>query len=109
MSLWGNPIVDMKEMFTELRQWATDQGATIDVVGFGVTGYAGDVMEKALLADYASDEKEGEDKKKESLRKFFMALQQSFIDWNNVKRDDPAYKAGKDDLIARIDAASAAK
>ena len=38
-----------------------------------------------------------------------MALQQSFIDWNNVKRDDPAYKAGKDDLIARIDAASAAK
>ena len=68
-----------------------------------------EVVEKALLANYASDEKEGDDKKKESLRKFFMALQQSFIDWNNVKRDDPAYKAGKDDLIARIDAASAAK
>ncbi len=47
----GNPIVDMKEMFAELRAWATDQGATIDVIGFGVTGYAGDVMEKALLAD----------------------------------------------------------
>ncbi len=47
----GNPIVDMKEMFGELRKWATDQGATIEVVGFGVTGYAGDVMEKALLAD----------------------------------------------------------
>jgi activator of 2-hydroxyglutaryl-CoA dehydratase/predicted nucleotide-binding protein (sugar kinase/HSP70/actin superfamily) len=47
----GNPIVDMKEMFAELRQWATDQGATIEVIGFGVTGYAGDVMEKALLAD----------------------------------------------------------
>lgn len=47
----GNPIVDMKEMFTELRKWATDQGATIEVTGFGVTGYAGDVMEKALLAD----------------------------------------------------------
>ncbi len=47
----GNPIVDMREMFTELRKWATDQGATIEVIGFGVTGYAGDVMEKALLAD----------------------------------------------------------
>jgi activator of 2-hydroxyglutaryl-CoA dehydratase/predicted nucleotide-binding protein (sugar kinase/HSP70/actin superfamily) len=47
----GNPILDMKEMFTELRQWATDQGATLDVIGFGVTGYAGDVMERALLAD----------------------------------------------------------
>ena len=47
----GNPIVDMREMFTELRDWATKQGATIEVIGFGVTGYAGDVMEKALLAD----------------------------------------------------------
>ncbi len=47
----GNPIVDMKDMFIELRKWATDQGATIEVTGFGVTGYAGDVMEKALLAD----------------------------------------------------------
>jgi activator of 2-hydroxyglutaryl-CoA dehydratase/predicted nucleotide-binding protein (sugar kinase/HSP70/actin superfamily) len=47
----GNPIQDMKEMFTELRDWATAQGATIEVTGFGVTGYAGDVMEKALKAD----------------------------------------------------------
>ncbi len=47
----GNPIQDMKEMFAELRQWAADQGATIDVTGFGVTGYAGDVMERALSAD----------------------------------------------------------
>lgn len=47
----GNPIVDMREMLSELREWATSQGATIEVIGFGVTGYAGDVMEKALLAD----------------------------------------------------------
>ncbi len=47
----GNPIVDMREMLAELREWATSQGATIEVIGFGVTGYAGDVMEKALLAD----------------------------------------------------------
>lgn len=47
----GNPIQDMKDMFTEMRQWAADQGATIEVTGFGVTGYAGDVLEKSLGAD----------------------------------------------------------
>ncbi|RMH44728.1 MAG: CoA activase [Deltaproteobacteria bacterium] len=47
----GNPIQDMKDMFLELRRWAEDQGARIEVTAFGVTGYAGDVMEKALLAD----------------------------------------------------------
>jgi len=47
----GNPIQDMTEMFTQLRTWATDAGATIEVTGFGVTGYAGDVMEQALAAD----------------------------------------------------------
>jgi predicted CoA-substrate-specific enzyme activase len=47
----GNPIQDMKDMFTEMRQWATDQGATLEVIGFGVTGYAGDVLEKSLGAD----------------------------------------------------------
>jgi predicted CoA-substrate-specific enzyme activase len=47
----GNPIADMKEMFIEMRDWATAQGATLDVQGFGVTGYAGDVMEKSLAAD----------------------------------------------------------
>ena len=47
----GNPVQDMKEMFIEMRDWATSQGATIEVTGFGVTGYAGDVMERALAAD----------------------------------------------------------
>ncbi len=47
----GNPIADMREMFAEMRQWATDQGAKIEVTGFGVTGYAGDVLEKSLGAD----------------------------------------------------------
>ncbi len=47
----GNPIQDMKEMFADLRAWAVDQGAKIEVLGFGVTGYAGDVMEKSLSAD----------------------------------------------------------
>ncbi|MBX2880277.1 MAG: CoA activase [Granulosicoccus sp.] len=47
----GNPLEDMKQMFIALRQWASDQSAVIDVCGFGVTGYAGDVMEAALQAD----------------------------------------------------------
>ncbi len=47
----GNPIQDMKDMFTDMRQWATDQGAKLEVTGFGVTGYAGDVLEKSLGAD----------------------------------------------------------
>ncbi|HWN68285.1 MAG TPA: BadF/BadG/BcrA/BcrD ATPase family protein, partial [Haliangium sp.] len=47
----GNPIQDMKDMFSELRAWARGQGAELEIVGFGVTGYAGDVMEKALAAD----------------------------------------------------------
>ncbi len=47
----GNPIQDMKEMFARLQQKVVDAGATLEVTGFGVTGYAGDVMEKALRAD----------------------------------------------------------
>jgi predicted nucleotide-binding protein (sugar kinase/HSP70/actin superfamily)/activator of 2-hydroxyglutaryl-CoA dehydratase len=47
----GNPIQDMKDMFAQMRQWATDQGATLEVTGFGVTGYAGDVLERSLGAD----------------------------------------------------------
>src|SRR5215813_3619964 len=47
----GNPIQDMKDMFADMRTWATDQGATLEVIGFGVTGYAGDVLEKSLGAD----------------------------------------------------------
>jgi activator of 2-hydroxyglutaryl-CoA dehydratase/predicted nucleotide-binding protein (sugar kinase/HSP70/actin superfamily) len=47
----GNPIQDMKDMFVEMRDWATAQGAKLDVIGFGVTGYAGDVLEKSLGAD----------------------------------------------------------
>ncbi len=47
----GNPIQDMKEMFARLRDYVRGQGATLEVIAFGVTGYAGDVMEKALDAD----------------------------------------------------------
>lgn len=47
----GNPIADMKDMLAELRQWAVDKHIELEIIGFGVTGYAGDVLEKALRAD----------------------------------------------------------
>ena len=47
----GNPLEDMKNMFGELKQWASNQNAKLDIKGFGVTGYAGDVMETSLKAD----------------------------------------------------------
>ncbi len=47
----GNPIQDMKDMFVQMKAWATEQGATIECTGFGVTGYAGDVLERSLGAD----------------------------------------------------------
>lgn len=47
----GNPLEDMKDMFRQLRDWANEQNAVLDINGFGVTGYAGDVMESSLNAD----------------------------------------------------------
>lgn len=47
----GNPLEDMKAMFKEFKTWAATKNSTLDVQGFGVTGYAGDVMETALSAD----------------------------------------------------------
>jgi activator of 2-hydroxyglutaryl-CoA dehydratase/predicted nucleotide-binding protein (sugar kinase/HSP70/actin superfamily) len=47
----GNPLEDMKNMFLQLQTWAKMQDAELHIKGFGVTGYAGDVMEAALKAD----------------------------------------------------------
>ncbi len=47
----GNPLEDMKQMFSQLKSWAEEHQAVLDIKGFGVTGYAGDVMETALNAD----------------------------------------------------------
>ena len=55
-----------------------------------------DVVEKALLTNYSF-------KGKDEARKFFMSLQQEFIDWNNIKIDDPAFTASRDALIKRIE------
>lgn len=47
----GNPIDDTKELLVKLREHVTDRGATLDVIGFGATGYAADVLEQTVLAD----------------------------------------------------------
>jgi len=47
----GNPLEDMKQMFSTLRSWAQRHEKDLHIAGFGVTGYAGDVMETALRAD----------------------------------------------------------
>lgn len=47
----GNPIEDTKDMLRSMRDKVTAQGATLDVIGFGATGYAADVLEESLSAD----------------------------------------------------------
>jgi activator of 2-hydroxyglutaryl-CoA dehydratase/predicted nucleotide-binding protein (sugar kinase/HSP70/actin superfamily) len=47
----GNPIQDMKELLAQLRSYVVDQGAELQVLGFGATGYAADVLQETLRAD----------------------------------------------------------
>ncbi|WP_437567834.1 BadF/BadG/BcrA/BcrD ATPase family protein [Sorangium sp. So ce542] len=47
----GNPIQDAKELLAQLRQYVADQGAQLEVLGFGGTGYAADVLQECMRAD----------------------------------------------------------
>lgn len=47
----GNPIQDTKELLVQLRDYVDSQGATLEVLGFGATGYAADVLQETLRAD----------------------------------------------------------
>jgi activator of 2-hydroxyglutaryl-CoA dehydratase/predicted nucleotide-binding protein (sugar kinase/HSP70/actin superfamily) len=47
----GNPIQDTRDLLRDLRDRVAAQGATLEVVGFGATGYAADVLEETLRAD----------------------------------------------------------
>lgn len=47
----GNPLEDTKEMLLRIREKVKEQGADLDIIGFGSTGYAADVLEKTLKAD----------------------------------------------------------
>ena len=58
-----------------------------------------EIVEKALLSDYTLATKE-------ELRKFFMDLQQTFIDWNDVPFGDSRFDTGKAALEAKISEAA---
>ena len=47
----GNPIQDMRDLLTDLKEQVVAQGATLKVLGFGATGYAADVLEESVKAD----------------------------------------------------------
>ena len=49
----GNPIEDTKQMFENLRAQVEDQGAKLDVLGVGTTGYAKDILKDVLHGDVA--------------------------------------------------------
>ena len=58
-----------------------------------------DVVEKALLTEYPFTDKA-------ETRKFFMDLQQAFIDWNDKAFDSTEFESTKNDLLGRISKAS---
>jgi activator of 2-hydroxyglutaryl-CoA dehydratase/predicted nucleotide-binding protein (sugar kinase/HSP70/actin superfamily) len=47
----GNPIQDTKELLGELRAYVESQGADLELIGVGATGYAADVLERAMKVD----------------------------------------------------------
>jgi len=49
----GNPSRTRSDMFVSLRQQVESQGATLEVLGVGTTGYAKDVLKDVLKADVA--------------------------------------------------------
>ncbi|MBV8847381.1 MAG: CoA activase [Bryobacterales bacterium] len=49
----GNPIEDTKQMFEKLRAQVEEQGAKLEVLGVGTTGYAKDILKDVLHGDVA--------------------------------------------------------
>jgi predicted CoA-substrate-specific enzyme activase len=49
----GNPIEDTKQRIAELRAYVEGQGATLEILGVGTTGYAKDILRDVLKADAA--------------------------------------------------------
>ncbi len=49
----GNPIEDTQDMFENLREQVESQGATLEILGIGTTGYAKDILKDVLNADAA--------------------------------------------------------
>jgi predicted CoA-substrate-specific enzyme activase len=49
----GNPLEDTMEMFSNLRKQVESQGAALELLGVGSTGYAKDILKDVLQADVA--------------------------------------------------------
>jgi predicted CoA-substrate-specific enzyme activase len=49
----GNPIQDTIDMFERLREQVESQGARLEVLGVGTTGYAKDILKDVLHGDVA--------------------------------------------------------
>ncbi|MHC4341154.1 MAG: BadF/BadG/BcrA/BcrD ATPase family protein [Planctomycetota bacterium] len=49
----GNPIEDTQQRIGELRKFVEEQGATLEILGVGTTGYAKDTLKDVLRADAA--------------------------------------------------------
>ncbi|HXZ26392.1 MAG TPA: BadF/BadG/BcrA/BcrD ATPase family protein [Terriglobales bacterium] len=49
----GNPIEDTQEVIAKVAKQVTDQGATLNILGVGTTGYAKDILKDAVGADVA--------------------------------------------------------
>ncbi|MDP2956127.1 MAG: BadF/BadG/BcrA/BcrD ATPase family protein [Longimicrobiales bacterium] len=49
----GNPIEDTMDVVGDLRRAIEDQGATVEILGVGTTGYAKDLLKDVLHADVA--------------------------------------------------------
>lgn len=47
----GNPIADTKEILAGIKDYVTRQGAELEVMGFGATGYAADVLQESVKSD----------------------------------------------------------
>ncbi|MEM9691924.1 MAG: BadF/BadG/BcrA/BcrD ATPase family protein [Myxococcota bacterium] len=47
----GNPIQDTKELLGKLRDYVVGQGAELEILGMGATGYAADVLERSMKVD----------------------------------------------------------
>ncbi|MSP24310.1 MAG: CoA activase [Myxococcales bacterium] len=47
----GNPIEDTKELLGKLRDYVEGEGARLEILGMGATGYAADVLERSMKVD----------------------------------------------------------
>jgi len=57
-----------------------------------------EVVEKALFTTYGF-------KTNDEARKFFLDLQQTFIDWNNTRADAPEFESIRKTLLSKIESA----